>query len=32
MTELERLAQLRDDGVLTEDEFQEQKKKILGGS
>jgi hypothetical protein len=32
MTELERLAQLRDDGVLTEDEFQEQKKKILGVS
>jgi membrane protein YdbS with pleckstrin-like domain len=32
MTELERLAQLRDDGVLTEDEFQEQKKKVLGGS
>ena len=32
MTELERLAELRDKGVLTEAEFQEQKKKILGGS
>jgi uncharacterized membrane protein YdbT with pleckstrin-like domain len=30
MTELERLAKLRDDGVLTEAEFEEQKKKILG--
>ena len=30
-TELERLAKLRDDGVLTEDEFQVQKAKILGG-
>jgi uncharacterized membrane protein YdbT with pleckstrin-like domain len=30
-TELERLAQLRDRGVLTEAEFQNQKKKILGG-
>jgi uncharacterized membrane protein YdbT with pleckstrin-like domain len=29
-TELERLAQLRDRGVLTEAEFQNQKKKILG--
>jgi len=29
-TELERLAKLRDDGVLTEDEFQAQKAKILG--
>ena len=29
-TELERLAKLRDDGVLTEDEFQVQKAKILG--
>ncbi len=29
--ELERLAELRDKGVLTEDEFQAQKKKILGG-
>jgi membrane protein YdbS with pleckstrin-like domain len=28
--ELERLAQLRDRGVLTEAEFQNQKKKILG--
>jgi membrane protein YdbS with pleckstrin-like domain len=32
MTELERLAKLRDDGVLSETEFEEQKKKILGGS
>jgi hypothetical protein len=30
MTELERLAKLRDDGVLTQAEFEEQKKKILG--
>jgi hypothetical protein len=29
-TELERLAKLRADGVLTEDEFQTQKAKILG--
>ena len=29
--ELERLAALRDRGVLTESEFQNQKKKILGG-
>jgi uncharacterized membrane protein YdbT with pleckstrin-like domain len=29
--ELERLADLRNKGVLTEDEFQSQKKKILGG-
>jgi uncharacterized membrane protein YdbT with pleckstrin-like domain len=29
-TELERLAQLRDRGVLTEAEFQNQKRKILG--
>ena len=29
-TELERLAKLRNDGVLTEDEFQAQKAKILG--
>jgi uncharacterized membrane protein YdbT with pleckstrin-like domain len=29
-TELERLAKLRDDGVLTEVEFQAQKAKILG--
>ncbi|MGH2589707.1 MAG: PH domain-containing protein [Actinomycetota bacterium] len=29
-TELERLAELRDRGVLTESEFQNQKKKILG--
>lgn len=30
-TELQRLAELRDKGVLTEAEFQDQKKKILGG-
>jgi uncharacterized membrane protein YdbT with pleckstrin-like domain len=30
-TELERLAKLRDDGVLTQAELEEQKKKILGG-
>jgi hypothetical protein len=30
-TELERLAELRDRGVLTEAEFQNQKKRILGG-
>jgi membrane protein YdbS with pleckstrin-like domain len=29
-TELERLAKLRDDGVLTEEEFQAQKAKVLG--
>jgi hypothetical protein len=29
--ELERLAELRSKGVLTEDEFQAQKKRILGG-
>jgi uncharacterized membrane protein YdbT with pleckstrin-like domain len=29
--ELERLAELRDRGVLTESEFQTQKRKILGG-
>jgi uncharacterized membrane protein YdbT with pleckstrin-like domain len=29
--ELQRLAELRDKGVLTESEFQNQKKKILGG-
>jgi len=28
--ELQRLAELRDTGVLTESEFQNQKKKILG--
>ena len=32
MSELERLAKLRDGGVLTQAEFEEQKKKILGGS
>jgi uncharacterized membrane protein YdbT with pleckstrin-like domain len=31
-SELERLAKLRADGVLTEDEFQAQKAKILGQS
>jgi len=30
-TELERLADLRARGVLTEDEFQAQKRRILGG-
>jgi hypothetical protein len=30
-TELQRLAELRDKGVLTESEFQNQKRKILGG-
>ncbi len=29
-TELQRLAELRDKGVLTEEEFQAQKRKILG--
>jgi len=29
-TELQRLAELRDRGVLTEAEFQNQKKRILG--
>ena len=29
-TELERLAKLRDDGVLTEEEFQAQKARVLG--
>jgi uncharacterized membrane protein YdbT with pleckstrin-like domain len=29
--ELERLAELRNKGVLTEDEFQSQKKRVLGG-
>jgi hypothetical protein len=31
-TELERLARLRADGVLTEEEFQAQKARILGSS
>ena len=30
-TELQRLADLRERGVLTEEEFQSQKKRILGG-
>jgi uncharacterized membrane protein YdbT with pleckstrin-like domain len=30
-SELQRLAELRDKGILTEAEFQNQKKKILGG-
>jgi uncharacterized membrane protein YdbT with pleckstrin-like domain len=30
-SELERLAKLRDDGVLTQAEFEQQKRKILGG-
>ena len=29
VSKLERLAQLRDKGVLTEDEFQAEKKKLL---
>ena len=29
--ELQRLAELRNKGVLTEDEFQAQKKRVLGG-
>ena len=32
MSELERLGKLRAEGVLTEAEFEEQKKKILGSS
>jgi hypothetical protein len=31
-TELERLAELRDRGVLSEAEFQNQKRRILGDS
>lgn len=30
LSELERLGELRDDGVLTEEEFQEEKARILG--
>ena len=30
MAELEKLGQLRDSGVLTEEEFQAKKKQILG--
>ena len=30
VAELERLAQLRDSGVLSEDEFEAKKKQILG--
>jgi hypothetical protein len=30
VTELRELAKLRDDGILTEEEFAEQKRKILG--
>jgi hypothetical protein len=30
MAELERLAQLRDQGVVSEEEFQAKKKQILG--
>jgi hypothetical protein len=29
ITQLERLAELKDKGILTEEEFQEQKKQIL---
>jgi hypothetical protein len=30
VSQLRELAQLRDDGILTEEEFTEQKRKILG--
>jgi len=30
--ELQRLADLRDRGAITEDEFQAQKARLLGGS
>jgi len=30
VNELERLAQLRDQGILTDDEFEAKKKQILG--
>jgi hypothetical protein len=30
MAELERLAQLRDQGIVSEEEFQAKKKQILG--
>jgi len=30
MAELERLAQLRDQGILSEEEFEAKKKQILG--
>ena len=30
MAELERLAQLRDQGIVSEEEFQSKKKQILG--
>jgi hypothetical protein len=29
--ELKKLASLRDEGILTETEFQDQKRKLLGG-
>ena len=31
LAKLERLGALRASGVLTEDEFQEQKRRLLGG-
>jgi hypothetical protein len=30
VSELERLAQLRDQGILTDEEFEAKKKQILG--
>jgi hypothetical protein len=30
MVELERLAQLRDQGILSEEEFEAKKKQVLG--
>jgi hypothetical protein len=30
MAELERLAQLRDQGILSEEEFEAKKKQVLG--
>ena len=30
MDELERLAQLRDQGILSEEEFEAKKKQVLG--
>jgi putative oligomerization/nucleic acid binding protein len=32
ISKLERLARLRDDGVVSDDEFEQQKRKILGDS
>jgi len=30
--QLQKLGQLKEQGILTEDEFEEQKRKLLGGS